>query len=92
MPLPPVPPVGPLPPVGQHPLFSGVSLSTRISLLIADADIPPDHHVAVVAVADAEGARAVIVGRIGDHWKIQGSVEHAWTGATDAQLAVKASW
>ena len=81
-----------MPTPGQHPLFSGVSLSKRISLLIADADIPPTHHVAVVAVADAEGARAVIVGRIGDHWKIQGSVEHAWTGGTDAHLAVKASW
>jgi len=99
LPLPPaglppagLPPAG-LPPAGQHPLFSGVSLSTRINLLLADAEIPPDHHVAVIAVADAEGARAVIVGRLGTHWAIQGSVEHAWgTGTPTTRLAVKASW
>ena len=69
-------------------IFDNQSLVNAIQKI----DIPTGHTVAVIATADKYGAKVIVASKIGEHWEIDGSVEHNWSGDTNFKAELKASW
>jgi hypothetical protein len=58
----------------------------QIELSVAEL-IPEGKTLAVLGVADKDGIAAVVVAKMGTHWKLQGDFRRAWGG--DVSGAVK---
>ena len=56
------------------------------------ASIPADRTGAVLAVADAKGARLSVAARLGDAWSIVGVLEKPWKGELKGEAAVRFAW
>lgn len=73
-------------------LFSDQELRRVVRETLDNADIPGDHKGAFVTVVDDKGVRAVVAAKVGDHWTVQGAVDHAWSGDLTVGATVQASW
>lgn len=54
--------------------------------------IPDGKKGVVVAVANHEGVSAAIAMKVGDHWKLGGSVQKKWGGDVSGQVLVIGTW
>lgn len=75
-------------------VFTNEFITSTIKKAMANGEIPVDHKLAFVGVVDERGARAIVSAQIIDKKlvndkleldvKIQGLVEHEWTGNNKA--------
>lgn len=75
------------------PMFDNASLRSDVLKVLAEADVPTDHRVAVLVAADLTGAAHVVVAvRAGDHWTIDLGVAVAKDHAPAGGVVLKGSW
>lgn len=74
-------------------LFDHASLRADVLKVLAEADVPADHKVAVLVAADMTGAAQVVVAvRAGDHWTLDLGVAVAKDRAPTGGVLLKGSW
>jgi hypothetical protein len=73
-------------------MFDPAALTAVVQRVLANSpDIPEDHHGAFLTVANEQGIRAVIAMKIGDEWRIQADVAHAWHAGSTITYGVQVS-
>ena len=75
--------------------FDATTIDTAVKAALGAADVlPPDKKGAIVGSADKDGAKLIVLSRIGSskHWQIAGVLDHPWTGGLTAEALVVATW
>ncbi len=60
--------------------------------LSAPNTVPDGHKAAILTVVDRSGVRVVAAAKIGEHWRVQSTIEHPWTGRLEGGVSVQATW
>ena len=66
-------------------------LKTAVELELSKA-IPDGKKGAIVAIANHEGATVAVATKLGDSWKLGGSVTQKWGGGVSGQVMVVGTW
>lgn len=74
-------------------IFTPDAIAGAVQKALNTPDAVPDgHKAALVTVVDLSGVHVVAAAKIGSNWRIQGTVEHPWTGGLDGGVTIKATW
>lgn len=76
-------------------VFDQTSIQSAIQSVLSTpaTPIPEGHTTALVSMIDGNKASLAIAKKIGDHWQVEGTVSHPWTGpAIEGGFVLHASW
>ena len=75
-------------------LVTPTPLADAVKRSIADAlhAVPAGKRGALLVLADADGARVMVAGKFGDHWKVAVETSKPWHGPVSGLIAIEGSW
>jgi len=75
-------------------LLTPTPLADAVKRSIADAlnQVPAGKRGALVVLVDAQGARAMVAAKLGDHWKVAVDTARPWHGPITGSVAIAGSW
>jgi len=75
-------------------LLTPTPLADAVKRSITDAlhQVPVGKRGALLVLVDAQGARAMVAAKLGDHWKVAADTARPWEGPITGSVAIAGSW
>lgn len=74
-------------------IFDQEALNAAVQKALSAPDAVPDgHKAALVTAVDSSGVRVVAAAKVGEHWRIESTVEHPWQGGLEGGISIRATW